>query len=102
MNVHELQAKLIAAARKHPPAEHVPYAFEKRVFSHLAGAPAPNFWALWGRPLWRAALSCVAITVLCGLWAGLSRPNKPEAGNFSQEFEAAVFAPMNQHFEDAW
>jgi len=102
MNIPELHAKLIAAARKHPPGEHIPFAFEKRILSHLSAVPAPNLWALWCRPLWHAAISCVAITVLCGLWAFHSRPSTNEAGNFSQDFEAAVFAPMNQHIEDAW
>jgi hypothetical protein len=102
MNVHELHAKLIAAARKHPPSEQIPYAFEQRILSRLSGRPAPNIWALWCRPLWQAALSCVAITVLCGLWAYGSRPNPDSADNFSQDFAAAVFAPMDEHIEDAW
>jgi hypothetical protein len=102
MNIHELHAKLIAAARKHPPGEQVPYAFGKRIMSHLASLPPANPWALWGRPLWQAAISCVAITVLCGVWAYGSRPKVDDAGNFSQDFEAAVFAPMSEHIEDAW
>jgi hypothetical protein len=102
MNVNELHAKLIAAARKHPPSEQVPYAFEKRILSHISGRPAPNIWALWGRPLWQAALSCVAITVVCGLWSYGSHANAEAADTFSQDFEAAVFAPMGEHIEDAW
>jgi hypothetical protein len=102
MNIDELHAKLIAAARKNPPAEQVPYAFEKRILSHLAALPAPNPWALWCRPLWQAAMACVAITALCGLWAYNTRPSADEAGNFSQDFEAAVFAPVTEHIEDAW
>ncbi|HEV7926586.1 MAG TPA: hypothetical protein VGR14_14600 [Verrucomicrobiae bacterium] len=102
MNVNELQAKLIAAARKHPPGEQVPYAFEKRILSHLVRRPAVDIWDLWCRPLWQAALSCIAITVVCGFWAYSSRPNPDNADNFSQEFEAAVFAPMSDHIEDSW
>ena len=102
MNVNELRAKLIAAARKHPPGEQVPYAFEQRIMSHLSSRPAPNVWALWCRPLWQAALSCIAITALCGLWAYSTRPKPDNADNFSQEFEAAVFAPMGEHVEDSW
>ena len=102
MNEKELRAKLIAAARKNPPGEQVPYGFEKRILSHLSAHPAPNIWALWCRPLWQAALSCVAITVLCGLWACGSWRNTDAADNFSQDFEAAVFAPMSQHIEEAW
>ena len=102
MNVNELHAKLIAAARKHPPSEQIPYAFEKRILSHLSDRPAPNIWALWCRPLWQAALSCVAITVVCGLWAYGSQPKPDTADTFSQDFAAAVFAPMGEHIEDAW
>jgi hypothetical protein len=102
MNEKELHVKLIAAARKHPPSDQVPFAFEKRIVSHLSARPAPNVWGLWGRPLWQAALSCVAITVLCGLWAYGARSNMEAADNFSQDFEAAVFAPMSEHIEDAW
>lgn len=102
MNLNELHAKLIAAARKHPSGDHVPYAFEKRILSRLAVAPAPNVWALWGRPLWHAAISCVAVTVLCGVWAYGHRPGLDASDSFSQDFEAAVFAPMGEHIEDAW
>jgi hypothetical protein len=102
MNVNELHAKLIAAARKNPPGENVPYAFEKRILSRLSAQAAPNIWALWGRPLWQAAISCVAITILCGLWAYGSRPKTDSVESFSQEFEATVFAPMSAHIEDAW
>ena len=102
MNEKELHGKLIAAARRHPPSDRVPYAFEKRIVSHLAALPAPNVWGLWCRPLWQAALSCVAITVVCGLWVYGSHANTEAADSFSQDFEAAVFAPMSEHIEDAW
>lgn len=103
MKLDELQAKLIAVARRRPSADHVPYAFEKRVMARLASTVPPNIWALWGRPLWRAALSCVAITVLCGLWTFSTGPSpEPASITFSQDFEAAVFAPFNEHLEGAW
>jgi hypothetical protein len=102
MNDNELHAKLIAASRKNPPSEQVPYAFEKRIMARLASSPKPNVWALWAPPLWRAAISCVAITVLCGLWAFTSHQRSDSAENLSQDFEAAVFAPINEHLEDAW
>src|ERR1700722_12903219 len=101
MNVNELHAKLIAAARKNPPSDKVPYAFEKRILSQLAGRPAPNVWGLWCRPLWQAAASCMAITLLCGVWAYHQRTKADSAENFSQDFEAAVFAPMGEHIEDS-
>ena len=102
MNLNELRDKLIAVAKKNPPGDHVPYAFEKRIMSRLATAARPNPWALWGGPLWRAAVPCIAITVLCGLWSlAASRPAEPQE-SFSQAFEAAVLTPPSQHVEDAW
>jgi hypothetical protein len=101
MNENELRAKLISAARNNPPSDHVPYAFEKRIMSRL-GEAAPNVWAIWAGPLWRAAISCVAITILCGVWSLATHPKKDNSDNFSQDFEAAVFAPVSQHLEDAW
>jgi hypothetical protein len=102
MNWNELHDRLIAAARRNPPAAHVPYAFEKRIMSRLRASLAPNVWTLWGRPMWRAALSCVAITVLCGLWTAAQHRAPEAAATFSQEFEAAIFAPFNEHLEDGW
>jgi len=102
MNLNELHDKLIAVARKNPPGDHVPYAFEKRIMSRLAAIAPPNPWALWGGPLWRAAVSCVAITVLCGVWSFASNRQGDSPESFSQAFEAAVFAPPSQHAEDAW
>jgi anti-sigma-K factor RskA len=102
MNEKELRAKLIAAAKNNPPSNQVPYAFEKRIMNRVAARPVPNVWTLWGGPLWRAALSCVAITALCGLWSFGTHRKAQNAENFSRDFEAAVFAPLNQHLEDAW
>jgi hypothetical protein len=102
MNEKELRARLIAAARNNPPGTEVPYAFEKRIMRQVAARPAPNVWALWGGPLWRAAVSCVAITIVCGVWSFASGKKVEKAENFSQDFEAAVFAPLSQHIEDAW
>jgi hypothetical protein len=104
MNLSELQTKLIGAARKQPPRDHVPYAFEKRIMARLAAISPLNPWALWGRPLWRAALSCMAITALCGVWslASTPPPGRDSADSFAQDLEHTVFASLDQHVEDAW
>jgi hypothetical protein len=103
MSLNELHAKLVNVARKNPPGDEVPYAFEKRIMSHLASTPAVNDWALWGGPLWRAAVSCMAITILCGVWSATSHhASEPVTASFSQDFEATVFAPLNPSAEDAW
>lgn len=101
MNENELQVKLIAVARKNEPSDKTPYAFEKRIMSRLEGAATPTIWAVWTAPLWRAALSCMVVTVLCGMWAYHAH-QATEVENLSQDFEAAVFAPINQQLEDSW
>ncbi|MGA3180633.1 MAG: hypothetical protein ABSF38_09850 [Verrucomicrobiota bacterium] len=102
MNASDLQTKLIGAARKQPPQDHVPYAFEKRIMARIGSASRLNAWALWGRPLWRAALSCVALTLVCGVWLLATAPAATGDESFAQDFERTVFASLNQHVEDAW
>ena len=100
MKPNDLQSKLIRAARQEPLQDHVPYAFEKRIMARLAALQPVNPWALWGRPLWRAALSCVALTILCGIWSAASVPKGDNSDSFSQAFDRAVFASSDQHLED--
>jgi hypothetical protein len=102
MSMSKLQDKLMAVARKNTPGDHVPYAFEKRIMSRLASVTPQNNWALWGGPLWRAAVSCVAITILCGLWSMAASHQADSPETFYQSFEAAVLSPPSQHAEDAW
>ena len=102
MKPNDLQSKLIRAARREPLQDRVPYAFEKRIMARLAALQPVNPWALWGRPLWRAALSCVALTVLCGIWSLAAAPKADTADSFSQAFDRAVFASSDQHLEDIW
>ena len=64
MNLAELQKKLIAAAETEVLDDRVPYAFEKRVTALLASRVAPQNLDLWVRGLWRAAVSCVAISLM--------------------------------------
>jgi hypothetical protein len=102
MNENELRAKLIAAAKSNPPSDHAPYAFEKRVMNAVAVRPAPDIWSLWEGPMWRAALSCVAITILCGVWSFAAHRPASSDDSFSQDFEAVVFAPPGQQNGDPW
>ncbi len=69
MNLADLQTKLLAAARTDVPGDQVPYAFEKRVAALIASRPAPGNPAFWVSGLWRAAVSCLAVTLLLGAWA---------------------------------
>lgn len=74
MNHAELHRTLIAAARAHPPADDVPYAFEQRVMAHIRSRPAHDPWILWSRGLWRAVVPCLGLTLGLTLWAALSTP----------------------------
>jgi hypothetical protein len=96
MNLAELQKKLIAAARANVPGDRVPYAFEKRVTALLASRVAPQNLDWWVRGLWRAAVSCVSVALLCGAWS-LFTPRIPaNSTDLSQEFENTLLASVDQ------
>jgi hypothetical protein len=103
MNLAELERKLIAAARAHPPSDRVPYAFEKRILARLAARPLADGWELWGRALWRAAAPCVAIALLLGAWSFFSQSSAP-ANDLSQDLEQTLLAAVDQDqsTDSAW
>ncbi len=103
MNTEELRKKLLAAARANPPRDHVPLAFEKRVLANLAANPAANIAALWARALWRAAVPCVAVTVLLGAFSFMptSTTNATNEEDLSQTFEQTLLASSDQQ-EELW
>lgn len=74
MNLAELERRLLAAARAHPPGDAVPYAFEQRILARLKAAPAADPLAFWARALWRGALSCLAVVLLLGAFSWLNPP----------------------------
>jgi hypothetical protein len=96
MNLVELQRKLIATARANPPGDGVPYAFEKRITALLASRVAPDNVALWVHGLWRAAVSCIAITVLLGAWAFFTPATTTSSNDLSQDFENTLLASVDQ------
>lgn len=98
MNLVELQKKLLAAARTEVPSDHVPYAFEKRVTALLASRVAAENLNLWVRGLWRAAVSCVAIALLIGVWSAFNPTTTftTTADDFSQNFENTLLASVGQ------
>jgi len=96
MNLSELHRKLIAAARLQKPDDRVPYTFEKRVMALIAERTAAARNVLWVRGLWRAAISCVAVAVVCGA-VSLFTPDKSDSGNdLSQDFENTLLASVDQ------
>jgi hypothetical protein len=97
MNLAELQKKLIAAARTEVLDDRVPYAFEKRVGALLASRVAPENMDLWVRGLWRAAISCVAVALLCGAWAFFTPATTASSDDLSQNFETTLLASVDQN-----
>lgn len=100
MNLEDLQKKLLAAARNHPPEDRVPYAFEKRILAHLANRPAVDSSAFWARALWRAAVPCVAVTILLTTLSftmfSTETATVTSDDDISQQFELALLAPADQ------
>ena len=100
MNLEDLQKKLLAAARSNPPEDRVPYAFEKRILARLASQPAVDSSAFWARALWRAAIPCVAVTILLTTLSFTMVPTETTTvtseDDVSQQFELALLAPANQ------
>jgi peptidoglycan/LPS O-acetylase OafA/YrhL len=95
MNLFELKKKLLAAARRNPPSDRVPYAFEKRIMAHLAAQPLLDAWAFWVRGFWRAVGPCVAVMMLLGAWTFFSPAEKPSSNNLSQDFENTLLAAVD-------
>jgi hypothetical protein len=97
MNLPELHDKLIAAARVAAPVDRVPYAFEKRVTALIKSRVGPQSLDAWVHGLWRAALSCIAIAVVCGAWAFFSPvTSSSTSDDLSQNFENTLLASVDQ------
>ena len=107
MNLSELHAKLIAAARATPPDERVPYTFEKRVMARLAGKAPMDAFDLWGRALARAAMFCVAFMLLLSAGSLIVPTANPTttADSLSQDVEQTVLAAVDNNTvdpQDTW
>ena len=96
-----LQQKLMAAARRNPPGEEVPYAFERRIMARLAETRPLDGWALWGQALGRSAVSCMAVTLLCGAVLWCVEWQERHHTDFSQQFETAVYLVAGQA-DESW
>ncbi len=93
MNSIELQKKLLAVARATPPADAVPYGFEKRVMAILQSLPVEDAILYWGRILWRGAIASIAAAVICGAWASFHSANSAE---LSQDLEQTITASFDE------
>ena len=102
MNLNNLQTKLLAAARVHPPGDAVPYAFEKRILARLTDRSATDLMAWWVRGLWRSAVSCASLCVLLGAWTLLNPAVSSSDDELSQQFENTVFAAVDHDADSTW
>jgi hypothetical protein len=108
MNLETLRQKLLSVARANPPVDRVPYAFEKRIMARLAETPALDLVALWASALWRAAVPCVALMLLLGVWAFVGAQNHSTAvsltdrDDFAQHFERTMLAAVEEPAEETW
>lgn len=96
MNLAELHKKLIAAARANVPADHVPYAFEKRITALLGSHVPAQKLDQWVHGLWRAAISFTAIAVVCGAFALLTPSTSDASGDLSQNLDNTLLASVDQ------
>jgi anti-sigma-K factor RskA len=95
MDLRMLHAKLIAAARCHPPADTVPYAFEKRIMGRLETTVVEDRWTLWGKALWRSAFACLALAVGLSIWSLQAN------AEVEHDLESTMFAAADQ-LVDSW
>ena len=104
MNLDDLQKKLMSAARKSPPEDRVPHAFEKRVMARLSAPGSPLFrpdeWVVWARSLWYGASVCASVALLIGVWSVLPDADRDGTSEFSQDIEKTILASVVVDDED--
>lgn len=103
MDYEKLRCQLLEAARRNPPSERVPYAFERRVMAQLPSwvRPDASGLAFWTRGFWRAALSGVAAAaIMMGSLGVVSDRGVDEGDSVSAEaLEEALMAPAQVEVE---
>jgi hypothetical protein len=97
MNLEQLHKKLITAAKMEVLSDRVPYAFEKRVTALLASRVAAQKLDAWVHGLWRAAISCVAVAMVCGAFAIFAPSANSNSTDLSQDFENTLLASVDQN-----
>ena len=78
--------------------ERVPYAFEKRILTRLKSLHPQDISAMLSSLMWRAALSCLAISLITG--AAISFAGSSAGDLFASDLERTVLAPVD--VEDTW
>lgn len=90
--------QLAKAARSIPVEEHVPYMFEKRIMAHLANITVADLSKSIASVMWRAAFSCLLITVVTSAVVAFAEPSSSEL--LASDLERTVLAPVD--VEDSW
>jgi hypothetical protein len=90
--------QIAKVARTLPADERVPYAFERRVMAYLKEHRPSDLWSLWAGTMWRAAFSCLVISVLTGAALAYADPSRGEL--FASDLERTVLAPVD--VDDTW
>jgi hypothetical protein len=104
MNLNLLQEKLMHAARLKSPPGGVPYAFEQRILARIRSEPMVDGLTLWGRALWRAALSCVVAMLVLAGWAFYT-PNPAPASDtldLAVQLETELMASVSIEGDLTW
>jgi len=98
MKLDELEKKLIAVARAHPPSDRVPPTFEKRIMALITAQPVQDLWAAWAKGLWYAAAPCVAIMLLFSTWAFVesSKQEQTPTIDLAQQLDNTLLAAVDQ------
>jgi hypothetical protein len=104
MNINLLHETLMRAARSSRPSDRVPYAFEQRIMARIQAEPLLDVVSLWARALWRAAIPCVAVTLLFSVWAtqtpGTTTPT--ETADLGADLETTLMASVSFDNDLAW
>jgi hypothetical protein len=90
--------QLATAARRIEDDERVPYVFEKRIMSQLGSRNASDISAALAKMMWKAALGCLAISVVTGALVTFAGTSSGEL--FATDLERIVLAPVD--VEDSW
>ncbi len=101
MNWTALENKMMAAARRTPPDDRVPYAFEKRIMARLAGRMPSDALGEWAAALWRTAVPCLLLAAALGAWSLWQADAYSTSREFTGEFETAVLMDSGASL-DSW
>ena len=91
MKLNDLEKRLVSAARKDVPSDHVPFSFEKRMMARLNESPQAEDSTSWVRALWWSAGACAAIALAVSVWSFVPA-NQDEVAGFSQDLEETILA----------